>query len=285
MGRGQSGQRRRPRGSGIDIGRVEVFAQILAPEPDHGRSRQPMTVGEGQVRGRIEAWLEDRIDQDLRVQRGTTPVACFERHGRSQVAARAVAGDDQAARIAPQLGGVFRDILGCREAVVQRGRIPVFRSAPVRDRHNQGVRGDAQSPAKRVVRVQVAENPAAAVKIHDDGQRRRGRRGIKAHGHGVRDRPVLDTRYDGPLAKQAGQTGEHLTPFRGGHLVPAGSIAFPECVEKLLDLRVQRHRVFFLKSSVSTDGSCRSRELPGVSPRARSLMAPIGCVLTFGAHL
>ena len=73
-----------------------------------------------------------------------------------------------------------------RPAVIERGGEAVLGSVPVVHRHDERVAAHAQVPAQRIVGVGVAENPAAAVEVDDDGMRTRARRSIQAVGQGPR---------------------------------------------------------------------------------------------------
>ncbi len=131
--------------------------------------------------------VRDRIDEQLERQRGAAAVARHQRDGRGEVAAGAVAGDDDAARIDAQVCGVRGHPLQRRVAVVQPGRKLVFRREAIVDGHHLAAHAVGERAAGGVVAVEVAGDPAAAVQPDQQRERAGARvtRRVRAGAHGL----------------------------------------------------------------------------------------------------
>ena len=119
------------------------------------------------VRAGVARRVDHRVHEDLRGETG--PVAAGgERRGRGEVAPRAVAGDGDARRIARELGGVLREPVRDRHAVVEGCGEAMLGSEAIVDAHDDRVRGVRQSSTDAVVGVEPHHHEAATVEVRDD---------------------------------------------------------------------------------------------------------------------
>ena len=203
-------------------------AQVLRLEPIDVALSQHETVGEQGLRPGLCGEVGPRIDQPLQHRHGPSgpggPVVARQlRYDCRQVAAGAVAADGDLAGDRPEIAGVFVGPPKRRIGVVDRGGCRVLRRQPVIDRQHVHVGVAAGQPAQRIVGVQVADHPAAAVV--EDQQRRRlgGRRAVVPSwdldraGPGI-DRSLTPTWTCGPanarVTSRAPVPGRPLGPRR-----------------------------------------------------------------------
>ena len=144
-------------------------------------------------------------------------VAALVRHQRQRgghVAADRVAGDGDAVGVELVGGALAHDPLGGRVPLLDRDGIARFGRAVVLDEHDSGAGADGELADESVVRVGVAEHPAAAVHVEDHRQRPGGVRGPDdPHAH------VADVGGHGDPAVVDGQ----LVDRRGLHVVEHGA--------------------------------------------------------------
>ena len=100
-----------------------------------------------------------------------------ERERGGHVAADRVAGDRDAVGVELVGGALAHDPLGGRVPLLDRDGIARFGRAVVFDEHDGGAGADCELADESVVRVGVAEHPAAAVHVEDHWQRPDGVRG------------------------------------------------------------------------------------------------------------
>ncbi len=109
--------------------------------------------------------------QDLQHQVGAAPVPRHECNRSGQVAACAVTAHRDPLRIEADLRSVVGDPLRRRVTVLRRRGKLVLRGQPVLDRRHAAIRSQGQPASIAVVGIDAAENEAAAVKRHEDGER------------------------------------------------------------------------------------------------------------------
>ena len=229
---------RRPQRSGVRMDTVGRIRHVVVPEPRHVRRVQDevrLLVLRVVVRRQIA--VDDRVDQDL--QRDVrTALTRPQRHDRREVAARAVAGDDD--RTAELLGRP----LGRRVRVVGRRGEAMLRREAVVDADDAGPRLVREVAHSRVPGVEVADDPAAPVEVHDGPGRVRHRlvdpRRDPAGGTG--DLHVAHRLDVGPGARQLGQDGRESARLLRGHRGERRTAALGHHVQQLLRLRVDRQR-------------------------------------------
>src|SRR5690606_4720797 len=157
-------QQRRDVGVG-GVGAVQVGAQGAA---GLGR-REAQAVGVGERRGDA-AQVQRRVEQHLqggpRGPGGAQPA----RRGGGDLPAGAVAGDADAGGVQAERGGAGGDPADGGDGVVDGGGVGVLGRAAVPDRHPGDAAGPCQRPHDRVVGVDVAEDPAAAVEVDQGGR-------------------------------------------------------------------------------------------------------------------
>src|SRR5690606_16272844 len=125
--------------------------------------------------------VRHRVDQHLHPQVGVAGIAGHQCYDGGQVRPRTVAGDGEAGGVDVELGAFFPNPTICRPSIVHGRREFVFRCQPVIDGDDHGLRAAADVPGDDVVRVQVAEDMAAAVKIDDGGEGAVAFRPVHAH--------------------------------------------------------------------------------------------------------
>ena len=101
---------------------------------------------------------------------GPLPLLRHQRDDGRHVAADAVSGDGEAAGVGAELGRVLRHVLGDGVALLDRGRIAALRGPVVVDENDDGIGADRELADQAIMRLLVAEHPAAAVNVHDDRQ-------------------------------------------------------------------------------------------------------------------
>ena len=159
------------RGAPVEV--VLRIVDVVIVKVADGVGRQQVALAVGGVRGVAAAHVGGGIDQQLEGDRQVAGVARQQRDHRRQVAARAVAADRQARRIEPERAGL--------RAHPARGGVGVFdgrgeavlRRHAVVDRHHRAARAVGQLAAQRVMRVEIADDPAAAVVVDQHRQRAR----------------------------------------------------------------------------------------------------------------
>ena len=133
-------------------------------------------LGEALIGGALPRHVGGRVEQHLEIDRRHRAIARHQRQHRRQIAAGAVAADRHPARHrsagpphSPPPSAAPR---GCPRPRRETGARAPCGSRPRR----RAARRIGQLPAEQVVRVEVADHPAAAVEVQQAGQRL-GRRG------------------------------------------------------------------------------------------------------------
>ncbi len=202
-------RRRQPAEIGGAPGRrVGARGPVALPEPERLRAGEQRAVAGVRVRRRRRD--EHRVEQHLRGERQAARVARVQRDGGREVAARAVARHDDPA--VAEAGG--REPRRRRHAVLERRGERMLRRAAVVDRDDRRPRRACQPAAERVVRVEVAEDPAPAVE-----ERHRGTGGAAVDADRQRagrpwDRPVVRVDAGDGLAERRQEREEVATAVR-----------------------------------------------------------------------
>ncbi len=167
----------------------------------------------------IHRRVDRGIDQELIRDPRAAPVAGEQAGDRREVAAGAVAADGEPRRIDPERRALPGDPGGRGEAILDRGREFVLGRQAVVDRDDGAAGGIGEMAAERVVRFDIADDPAAAVEIdqHRQVRRRRGAgAAIEAQRNGAAIRPRCREVADLRDRRRLG--GQH---FAGGAEQPA----------------------------------------------------------------
>ncbi len=177
------------------------------------------------------------IHEHLERERRASPVPGALRAHRGHIPASAVTGDDK------RLARVLRGDPDQRvPRVLERRGERVLGGKPVVDRDESTSGALGEHPAHRVVGVEIADRPAAAVDVEDRG-RCLGRfvepRGDRCAGD--RDREVLDDRDLGAGADDVDDEPRLFAGGRGGELWQSREARCLQCVDQLPGLGVKRH--------------------------------------------
>ena len=148
---------------------------------------------------RVARHVGGRIDQPLQAGRMRLVAHCLSDH-RGECPAGRIARYDDAIGVEAERDGLARHPAIGGECIVHRGREFVLRRQPVIDRHDGAPRARAEIAAGEIVAFQAADDPAAAMVIHDCRQQAR---------HGAR-RPVnADAGRAGGTGQGAIEDGAH----------------------------------------------------------------------------
>jgi len=145
---------------------------IRFPVPSHMRRREIVPRGELAVRTARAARIERRTEQErvgLRCARSLEP----QREHRGEVAAGAVARNDETPAIGAERGRLFAHPVPGGFDVVERGRIGVLRRSAIIHRNDDRAQRVGENAAELVVRIEGARDPSAAV--GEERERQRGR--------------------------------------------------------------------------------------------------------------
>jgi hypothetical protein len=142
--------------------RRRVVAEVLALHPVVLAGEEAVVAGRRQPAREVDG----RVDEQLGDQRAPR-VPAVECRGGGEVAACAVARHRDAVGAAAQLVDVVERPLGRGHAVVVRGRERVLGGEPVAHVHHDGAQRGGQPARVAVVRVEIADHPAAAVEEDD----------------------------------------------------------------------------------------------------------------------
>jgi hypothetical protein len=200
---GQQQGRRQVRQVGVQQRRsapVEVecrIGDVVVVEVADRVACQQIALAKRRVRWGGAALVGRRVDQQLKRDLPVARVACRDGHHRGEVAAGAVAADREPRRIDAERGRMALDPSSGGDAVVDGGWKAMLRPHPVVDRHHRAARAVGELAAQGVVGVEVADDPAPAVKVDERRQRRsaRARGPVRAQG----DRPgrPFGAQFDG----------------------------------------------------------------------------------------
>ena len=158
MGRGVQRGHPRVRGEG------EVVAEVLPLDPVVLPGEEAVVARSGHPACEVDG----RVDQQLGDERALRVPAVQGDHG-GEVASCAVAGHGDPVGPPAKLVDVVECPLDGRDAALVRGRERVLRGQPVADVDHDGADGGGQPAGVAVMRVQVADDPAAAVEEDDRG--------------------------------------------------------------------------------------------------------------------
>ena len=242
--RRQSLELRRGQRRGVGLGPVLRALEVVVPEPAHRIPREQVAVGVVAIRPRVEVVLRDRIGEHLERQRGTAPVAAHEADGGGEVPARAVTADGQAPPVDAETPGLAGDPLGRRVRVFGGDGVLVLGGEAVVDARHDRSRGIGERAADAVMRLDVADHPAAAMEVDVGGEGPATRRGIAPHGDcpAVDGHPVIvDARDVLHRAERGGARAHALAGLGRGHLLRGRQAERRRCVEDLLGLRIEWH--------------------------------------------
>ena len=127
------------------------------------------TVAELCVRGPLAEVIGRRINEELERDRWAPALAGEQTQCSREVAARTVARHRQALGVDAQFF-IMRGNKGeCVVAVLEPGGEGKFGREPIVDRHDDTARPGRERTRRRVVRVEIADDPATPVEVHDDG--------------------------------------------------------------------------------------------------------------------
>src|SRR6266478_5355590 len=156
----------------------------MIPEPFHRIAGQPISLCIVVVRGRAgSVVVSDGVHEELTAKRRTAFIPKTQRRGRSERTSSAVPRDNDARGITTELRRVLRHPPDCEHAIIDSSREFVLGSEAIVDRDNQAIGAGAKVPAHAVVRIEAAEDEAAAVKEHEERVRSRRVRGVDPQGH------------------------------------------------------------------------------------------------------
>ena len=193
------------RGEASGDNALRFIGQVLAPVPEHRVAREPVAGRSVSIRRSVEVAVGDRIDQDLSRQLRTAAVARTLGDHRGQVPARAVASNRDPIRVGTDVGRVIVKPVQACPRILDRGGKRILRGKAVVERKHNAFGSARERAAHRVVRVEVADDPAAAMHIKECGQRalrRRRVQPIRDLAAGTRQPPVLDERDIFELTRQ-----------------------------------------------------------------------------------
>ena len=185
-------------GRGVGMRTVAVGAEVVVPEPPHALAREQVAVGVVAVGGGVEVVVGDGVDEQLEADGGAAFVAGAQGDDGGEVAARGVAAHGQPARVRAQFGGAGGGPDGGGVAVLVGGGEAVFGREAVVHGDEDAARAGGQLAAGHVRRVEVADDPAAAVEPDEQGQALGLDGAVDAHGdvaRGAGDGAVLDARH------------------------------------------------------------------------------------------
>ena len=191
-----------------------------------------------------------------------------QRYRRREVPSRAGARDREPRRVAAERGCVLCCPDRRRVGIVERDGEPVLRREPVVHRHDDGARCFRQRPRRCVVRRDAADDPAAAVEPHGDGQGPRvvRHRNVHPNGH-VAVRPgremVAHRRHLRPRQVRPGRL--ERARLLGARLVRLQHAHLDALLQRRFRFRVERHHA----PPRRPDGPEYTREPPPSLPRSR----------------
>src|SRR5262245_64059643 len=151
----------------------------MIPRPPYDRRGEHVAVAVGYVRLAREVAIGHRRHQYLAGDGRSAGIASHLADDGGDVPARAPPADREPPRYAAKRLGVGCDPANRGEPVVDRRREPRFGGVPIVDGDDDGPRLHAQVTTERIVGIETAEHPAAAVEVDDDRMRPRGRRPVE----------------------------------------------------------------------------------------------------------
>lgn len=144
--------------------------QIGVPEPLHRLLGQPRAIGELVVGTIVEIGVGDGVEQHLLIDGRTAAFLGKQRHHRRHVAADAIACDREPGGVDLELLGMLGDIFGRSISLLDGNGIAGFRRALVVDEDDSGIGAVGDLAHQPVMRIRIAQHPAAAMEIENDRQ-------------------------------------------------------------------------------------------------------------------
>ena len=183
------------------------------------------------------------IHQQHRARRGLAGIPQPDRRHRGHGAADAVAGERNARGVAAEIARMRKDPARRSQAILRRGGELVLRRQRVVHRDNDHPGPPAELAGQAVMRLDAADDEAAAVEEHDDGPARLQIGAVDADGNGparAGNRAILHMRDIGSRHRLVarGGTGAHDIHRQGVHRRQRGG-----CVHHGLQGGMQRHGV------------------------------------------
>ena len=166
IGRRQTRQVLGTHGDGVSVLGVELPLQETLQVEDHVLADQEGVL-RVEVAPAVRVGVEGRADYHLEAQGRSAPVARHQGAGGGQIAARAVAGHRQSARVGVEPRGVFGDPAERVVTVLGRRGIGIFWRPAVVDADHLGAGLRRQTSGDGVVGRDAAGDPSAAVEIED----------------------------------------------------------------------------------------------------------------------
>ena len=184
----QAGQRLGAQRRNAPIAARLLVGGVVLDEPRHRHGVEAIAVVEGPVGLRARHDVGHGIGQQLHAQLRALVVARPDRHGRGQVAAGRVAADRELVGVDADRGAVGPQPLQAAHDIVEGAWEARLGGQAIVDRHHRDAGLDRELRAEHVVTVEVAEHPAATVRVKQAGQlglRREPVGAIEPDGHGI----------------------------------------------------------------------------------------------------
>ena len=157
-------------GRGRDLRSLAGVCGVGVPEPLHRLAREVVALGELVVGRGVHCRVGDRVVHGRLNERHVPALLGHERQGGGHVAADGLAGDRHPGRI-QALGRAFADDpLRSGVALLDRYRVARLGSVGILDEEQRRTRADGELADEPVVGGGIAEDPAAAVHVDDDGK-------------------------------------------------------------------------------------------------------------------
>src|SRR5437867_4151193 len=247
QGRRDSGEGRRAQGREAPVDGVGLPGEVVRDEPPHRVSREHEALGEVGVRLRLRADVGDGIDQHLVRERRRAVITRQQCDDGREVTAGAVPADREPAGVDAERRRVGRDPPRGRPRVVDRGRELVLRRQTIVDVDDADARARRELSAEHVVRLDVADDPAAAVEEDERGQHRRRRhtfRTIETHGDRSRRTAGRQILHRSDLRRRrrgcGARVAEHLARVLRRELMVGRAPRLDDEVNDGLRLRIER---------------------------------------------
>ena len=225
-----------------------MIAHVMRPEPLHHAGGEEVAFGILGIGAVLEVGVGDRVDQQLVGELRPAGIACPDRHGSGEVAARAVTGHGQAVLVDPKVCRVVHRPQQGVMAIVERAGEGRFRGKAVVHRQHRRAAGHGKGSGRGIVRLDRADHPASAM--------------VEQHQRRVLSRALglVEPRGDGAAGQVQCQVA-HFGHGRGrAHLHRPVRLAqglgrdrlvidrrhLREEAEQRLDLRIERHRYLSL---------------------------------------
>src|SRR5690606_34754620 len=146
---------------------VLAAGEIATAEELDGLAREEVALAVRPVRLESAALVGGGIDEELESERRCAAVAGVKGDHGSEIAAGTVASYGDATLVDGELGSLPGDPRSGDDAIVERRGKRVLGREPIVDREHGAARAIRELPAERIVRVDVADRPAAAMEVHE----------------------------------------------------------------------------------------------------------------------